>query len=127
MVVSSATAAIKSPILKDVLPILCQHPWVVQNRFSPLSDLGNGVEAEFGEGEDHEEEQRSSHHDAMTQQRSVDFVEKFQTDFGLHLLSWETSGVDDCGCGSGEKDNCVLECDPLSQWEPNELRELLLE
>ena len=29
-------------------------------------------------------------------------------------------------CGSGEKAFCVLECDPLSRWEPNELRELVL-
>ena len=27
---------------------------------------------------------------------------------------------------SGEKDVCVLECDPLSWWEPNELKELVL-
>ena len=67
MVASSATMAIMSPILKDVSLILCQHPWVVQNRFSPLSNLGNGVEAKCGEGEDHEEEQRSSHHDGTTQ------------------------------------------------------------
>ena len=69
VVVSSATTVIESLILKDVLPILCRHTWVVQNQFSPLSDLGNGVEAEFGEREDHEEafsvssEQRCSHHD----------------------------------------------------------------
>ena len=31
MVASSATMVIKSPILKDVSLILCQHPWVVQN------------------------------------------------------------------------------------------------
>ena len=34
--------------------------------------------------------------------------------------------MDDSGCGSGEKDNCVLECEPLSQWEPNGLSEGLL-
>ena len=67
MVFSSAMAAIEPPILKEMLPILCRHLWVVQNRFSPLSDLGNRVEAKFGEGEDHEEEQRSSHHDDMMQ------------------------------------------------------------
>ena len=55
----------------------------------------------------------------------MDYVGEFQTDSGLLLLPWETSGVDDRGCGCGEKDNCVLECDPLSRWEPNELRELL--
>ena len=31
MVVSSVTTVIKSPILKDVSLILCQHLWVVQN------------------------------------------------------------------------------------------------
>jgi len=66
MVVSLAMAAIEPPILKEVPLILCRHPWVVQSRFSPLSNLGNGVEAEFGEGEAHEEE-RSSPHDDMTQ------------------------------------------------------------
>ena len=25
-----------------------------------------------------------------------------------------------------ERDICVLECDPLSRWEPNDLRELVL-
>ena len=66
LVVSLAMAVIKPPLLKEVPPILCQHPWVVRNRFSPLSDLGNGVEVEFGEGEAHEEE-RSSPHDDTTQ------------------------------------------------------------
>ena len=56
MVVSSATTVIEAPILKVVSPILGRYPWVVQNRFSPLSDLGNGVEDEFMEGKDHEEE-----------------------------------------------------------------------
>ncbi|KAF3973521.1 hypothetical protein CMV_003057 [Castanea mollissima] len=35
-------------------------------------------------------------------------------------------GVDDSGCGSGEKDICVFECEPLSQWEPKQLSEGLL-
>ena len=34
--------------------------------------------------------------------------------------------MDDRGSGNGEKDKCVLECDPLSRWEPNKLSELLL-
>ncbi|KAF3973984.1 hypothetical protein CMV_002630 [Castanea mollissima] len=38
-------------------------------------------------------------HDDTTQQRSVDSVGEFQTDSGLHLLPWETSGVDDRGHG----------------------------
>ena len=76
MVISSAMAMIEPPIMKKVLSILCPHPWVVRNRFSPLSDLGNGVEVEFGEGEAHEEE-RSSPHDDMTQQRLMDSVGEF--------------------------------------------------
>ena len=65
MVVSSATSVIEPSILKEVSLILCQHLWEVQNRFSPFSDLGNGVEVEFGEREAHEEEQRSPHDDTM--------------------------------------------------------------
>ena len=63
MVISSAMAMIEPPILKEVSPILCRNPWVVQNRFSPLSNLGNGMEAEFGEGEAHEEEWCSPYDD----------------------------------------------------------------
>ncbi|KAF3971894.1 hypothetical protein CMV_004551 [Castanea mollissima] len=102
MVISLAMVVIEPPILKEVSPILCWQPWVAQNRFSPLSKLGNGVEAEFGEGEAHEEE-RSSPLDDTTQQRLVDSVGEFQIDFGLHLLSWETCGVDDSGCVGGER------------------------
>ena len=88
--------------------------------------MGNGVEDEFVEGEVHEEVQRSNHHDDTTLQRSVDSVGEFQTNSRLHLLPWETSEVFDHNCGHGEKDFCVLECDPLSRWEPNDLRELVL-
>ncbi|KAF3956710.1 hypothetical protein CMV_018193 [Castanea mollissima] len=37
--VSSPTAALEAPILKGVSSILGQYPWVIQNRFSPLSEL----------------------------------------------------------------------------------------
>ena len=66
---------------------------MVQNRFSPLSDLGSGVEDVLVEGDDHEEVQRSNH--------------EFQTDSGLQLLPWETSAVSDHKCGSGESFLCV--------------------
>ena len=105
MVISLAVAGIEPPILKEGLLILCQQPWVVHNRFSPLSVLGNGLEAEVGEGEAHEEEQSSG---------LVDSIGEFQPDFGLHILPWETSGVDDSGCDCEEKDNWVLDCEPLS-------------
>ena len=62
----------------------------------------------------------------IRRKRLMDSVGEVQTDFGLHILSWETSRVDDNGSGIEEKDNCVLECKPLSQWEPNDLSEGLL-
>ena len=52
---SSEVAVIELPIQTEVPPILCRQPWVVQNRFSPPSVLGNGMEAKFGEGEAHAE------------------------------------------------------------------------
>ena len=90
---------------------------MTQNRFSPLSDLGNWVEDEFEEGKVQEEEQRFN---------SVDSSGGAQTESGLHILQWETQQVVDRSYDSGEKDVCVLECDPLSWWEPNELKELVL-
>ena len=59
-------------------------------------------------------------------QRLVDSVGGFQTDSGLQLLAWEINEVSDHIYGSGERAFCVLECDPLSRWEPNELGELVL-
>ena len=109
LVISSAVAGIQPPMMKEGSPILCQQPWVDQNRFSPLSSLGFGLEAEVREGEAHEEEQSSG---------LVDFVGDFQPDFGLHILPWEASGVDVNGSNSGEKDNWVLDYEPLSRWEP---------
>jgi len=50
---------------------------VVQNRFSPLSDLGNGVEDDLVEREVHEVVQRSNHHDETMLQRSMDSVGEF--------------------------------------------------
>ena len=59
-------------------------------------------------------------------QRSVDSVGEFQSDFGLHLLPWETSEVFNHSYGSGKRYLCVVEFGPLSQWEPIELKELVL-
>ena len=62
---------------------------VVLKKLYPLSDLGNGTEAKFGEGEAHVEE--------------VDSVGEYQSNSGLLILPWESSGVFDSGCGSGER------------------------
>nr|POF08939.1 berberine bridge enzyme-like 18 [Quercus suber] len=61
MVGSSTMAEIEAPSLTVVSPILGRYPWVVHNRFSPLSDLGDWVVDEFVEGEDHVEVQKSHH------------------------------------------------------------------
>ena len=68
------------------------------NRFSPLSDLGNGVEDEFEEGEVQEEVQRGN---------SVVFGEGAQSESGLHTIQWETSEVVDHSCDNGERFLCV--------------------
>ncbi|KAF3947876.1 hypothetical protein CMV_026057 [Castanea mollissima] len=51
LAVSSPSVMLEAPILKGASPILDHFPWVVQNRFSPLSELGNGVDEGFVEGE----------------------------------------------------------------------------
>ena len=106
-VVSLAKAAIEASCWNVELSILGWNPWVVQNWFSPLFDLGNGIEDEFVEGEVHGEVQRSNHHDDTTLQRSMDSIGEFQTDSRLHLLPWETSEVFDHSCGRGERFLCV--------------------
>ena len=96
-----------------------------QNHFSPLSDLGNEMDAEFGEGKDRTED-FSEYHEVAVQPRLVDTTRFYHNDYGLLLLSWDNNGVDNRSCDSGEKDNCLLECDPLSRWDPIALSELLM-
>ena len=80
---------------------------VVQNRFSPLSNLGNGVEDEFVVGEDLGNDHRCHHHVHMTQQRLVGFVGEFQLVSRLHLFPWESNEGFDHSCGSGKRFLCV--------------------
>ncbi|KAF3975660.1 hypothetical protein CMV_001091 [Castanea mollissima] len=66
---------------------------VMRNGFFPPLDLGNVLEVEFGEGETHVED--------------VDSVGALQSESGLLILPWKSSGVVDSGCGSGKKDNWI--------------------
>nr|POE98845.1 hypothetical protein CFP56_56128 [Quercus suber] len=59
LVSTSEVAGIQPPIMKEGSLILWRQPWEDLNRFSPLSSLGFGLEAEGREGEAHEEEQSS--------------------------------------------------------------------
>ena len=67
--VSGSTGAmVGSSVLAEIM---------VQNHFSPLSDLGNGVEDEFMAGEDLVKDQRWQHHAHRSRQRSVGSVGDF--------------------------------------------------
>ncbi|KAF3956190.1 hypothetical protein CMV_018663 [Castanea mollissima] len=76
----------------------------VSNGLTPIEDLGNMLKVQLREGETNVEE--------------VDSVEDFQAESGLTILPRESSGGVVSGCGSGENDNCVLDCEPLSLWAP---------
>ena len=58
----------------------------------------------------------------MAQPRSVTSVGISHNDSGLIFLQWDNSGADNCG----GKDNCLLECNPLTRWNPNTLGEVVL-
>ena len=56
---TSVNTAMVSPALKNGSRSHRRHQWVKNNRFSPLSDLGNEMGTEFGEGEDQVEAVRT--------------------------------------------------------------------
>ena len=92
----------------------------LKNAFSPLSELGNEMGTVFGEGEDRDED-FSDYHEVMVQPMSVASVGFSHNDSGFLFRPWDNSGADICGGGSGVKDNCLLECNPLTRWDPNTL------
>ena len=109
---NSAGAVIEPPILTEVPPIQCRQPWLVQNRFSPLSVLGNGMEAEFGEGEDHAEE-RSSLMLIRRKRGQWTLLGNFGQTLGFTFywgrpVGWLSVVV------AVERDIFVLDCEPLS-------------
>ena len=52
---SPTSTAMVSPALQNGSQAHRRHQWVKQNHFSPLSDLGNDLGIEFGDGEDRDE------------------------------------------------------------------------
>ena len=76
--------------------------WVQHNHFSPLSKLGNEMGTEFGEGED-QIEAFSDYHEAVVQPRPV--------------ASGGLSHIDS---------RLLLECNPLTWWDPNTLGEMVM-
>ena len=51
----------------------------------------------------------------MAQLRLVTSVGISHNDYGLLFLSWDNSGADNCGGGSGGKDNCLFRWLKLNQ------------
>ena len=62
----------------------------------------------------------------MAQPRSVTPVGISLNDSGLLFLPWDNSGADNYGSGSGRKDIFLLECNPLTWWDPKTLGEVVL-
>ena len=120
-----AITVMVSPTLKNGSQSHCRHQWVKHNRFSPLSELGNEMGTEFGEGGDRVEA-FSDYHEVVVRSRSVASVGFSHNDSGLLFLPWDNSGANNCGGGSGVKDNCLLECNPLTRWDPNTHGEVVL-
>ena len=56
---------------------------------------------------------------------SLDGVELIQGGSEPSLLPWKHCGVNPSGVFHGEKESGILECSPLSRWDPNEQRELV--
>ena len=52
---SPASTAMVSPALQNGSQAHRRHQWVKRNHFSPLSELGNDLGTEFGDGEDRDE------------------------------------------------------------------------
>ena len=119
-----AITAMVSMALKNGSQSHRRHQWVKHNRFSPLSELGNEMGTEFGEGGD-QVEAFSDYHEVVVQSRSVASVGFSHNDFGLLFLPWD-NGANNYRGGSGVKDNCLLKCNPLTRWDPNTLGEVVL-
>ena len=51
----------------------------------------------------------------VVQPRSVASIVSSHNDFGFLFLPRDNNGANICGGGSGVKDNCLLECNPLTR------------
>ena len=90
-----------------------------------MSELGNELSTKFGEREDRVETV-SDYHEVVAQPRSISSVGICHNDSRLLFLPWDKNGADNCGGGNGGKDIYLLECNPLTRWDPNTLGEVVL-
>lgn len=92
-----------------------QNQWAKNNCFPLCLSRVTRWVLSLGEGEDRVE--------AI---RSVASVRLSPNDSGPLFLLWDNSGVDNCDGGNGVKDNCLLECNPETRWNPNSNGEVVL-
>nr|POE67051.1 hypothetical protein CFP56_72947 [Quercus suber] len=124
MLVTLAITTMESPVLKNGSQSH-RHQCMNQNRFPPLFELDNEMGTKFGEGDD-QDEVFSEYHEVVVQPRLMDTIGFSQNDSELLFLPWDNNGADNYGGGSGVKDNCLLECNPWSRWDPNILGEVVM-
>ena len=87
-----------------------RHQGATQNHFSPL--LGQVSEMSFGFGEIN---------NSMEVSREKGEVQDGSEHF---MLQWKHTKVNPSGFSQGEEESGLLECSPLSKWDPKEHKEL---
>ena len=109
------------------------HHWnqfVDHNQFALLLELGNRMGFVFGEKDAFTEgSSTNGDHWCNPQDECVplgdrDGFELFKGGFEALLLQWKHSGTHTSSPFHGEADSGILECSPLSRWDPFEQREL---
>ena len=119
------------PIESKAINSLRLSQWVDQNWFFPFSDMGNetgfcsGERDAFTEVSSEGGDQWCNPQADFVSPRSLDGVELIQGGSEPSLLPWKHCGVNPSGVFHGEKESGILECSPLSRWDPNEQRELV--
>ena len=101
-----------------------------QNHFSPLLGLGSEKSFCFGERDNPKKvsgekgEKWSNPHAELVSSSYLDGEELLQDGSEHFLLQWKHSEANPSGFFHGEEESGLLECSPLSKWDPNEHKEL---
>ena len=107
-----------------------RNQFVDQNQFALLLELGNGMDFvswekdAFMEGLSVNGDQWCNPQDECVPSSDRDELELFKGGFKALLLQWKHSGTNTGGPFPGEAESGLLECSPLSRWDPFEQREL---
>ena len=107
-----------------------RHQGANQNQFSPLSSMGREKGFCFGERDNptkvsgEKGEKWSNPHVELVSSSYLDGKELLQDGSEHFLLQWKHSEANPSGFSHGEEESGLLECSPLSKWDPNEQKEL---